>query len=171
MSRTLSLWSQRGSDVIRGNLLTVPLFDSGRLYMLFAEPIFLQAESAELPELRRVALADQDEIVWAETFDAALQLLVGELQPAAAAGEAAPGEAQAAMSPQARQLIGDAADAFDTYKQELSEGNFAAAGEALEELNTLLEDITDTLGGEAAGAAGATSGAAAGGTSGTETEQ
>ena len=170
MSRTLSLWSQRGSDVIRGNLLTVPLFDSGSLYMLFAEPIFLQAESAELPELRRVALADQDEIVWAETFDAALQLLVGELQPAAA-GEAAPAEAQAAMSPQARQLIGDAADAFDTYKQELSEGNFAAAGEALEELNTLLEDITDTLGGEAAGAAGATSGAAASGTSGTETEQ
>jgi len=146
MSRTLSLWSQRGSDVIRGNLLTVPLFDSGRLYMMFAEPIFLQAESAELPELRRVVLADQDQVVWAETFDAALQLLVGELQPAAAAA-AAPGEAQAALAPQARRLISDAADAFDTYKQELSEGNFAAAGEALEELSTLLEDITDTLGG------------------------
>lgn len=151
MSRSLSLWSQRGSDVIRGNLLTVPLFDSGRLYMLFAEPIFLQAESAELPELRRVVLADQDQVVWAPTFDAALQLLVGELQPAAA-GDAAPAGTQAVMDPQSRRLIGDAADAFDTYKQELSDGNFAAAGEALEELNTLLEDITDTLEGEAAGA-------------------
>ncbi|MFO7782188.1 MAG: UPF0182 family protein [Spirochaetia bacterium] len=151
MSRSLSLWSQRGSDVIRGNLLTVPLFDSGRLYMLFAEPIFLQAESAELPELRRVVLADQDQVVWARTFDAALQLLVGELQPAAA-GDAAPAGTQAVMDPQSRRLIGDAADTFDTYKQELSDGNFAAAGEALEELNTLLEDITDTLEGEAAGA-------------------
>ncbi|MFO8065142.1 MAG: UPF0182 family protein, partial [Spirochaetia bacterium] len=63
MSQTLSLWSQRGSDVIRGNLLSIPLFESGSMYMLFAEPIFLQAESAELPELRRVALADQDQVV------------------------------------------------------------------------------------------------------------
>ena len=148
MSRRLSLWSQRGSEVIRGNLLTIPLFESGQLYMLFAEPIFLQAEGAELPEIRRVALADQDQVVWAPTFDASLQKLVGQLQAAQAPAAAEPGEApQRAMDPQTRGLIQDAVEAFDAYKQELSDGNFGAAGEALDELNSLLENITDSVGG------------------------
>jgi hypothetical protein len=149
MSRTLSLWSQRGSEVIRGNLLTIPLFEEGQLYMLFAEPIFLQAEGAELPEIRRVALADQDQVVWAETFDASLQKLVGRLRTTAAAAEDAPAEAAAAapVAPQMQQLIDDAVSAFDTYKDELADGDFSAAGEALDELNSLLQDITDSVDG------------------------
>lgn len=149
MSRTLSLWSQRGSEVIRGNLLTIPLFENGELYMLFAEPIFLQAEGAELPEIRRVALADQDEVVWAETFDASLQQLVGRLQTgqtagarAAAAREAA---AEPALDPQTQALIRDAVDAFESYKQRLADGDFTAAGEALDELNAAIEDVTGAV--------------------------
>jgi hypothetical protein len=161
MSRTLSLWSQRGSEVIRGNLLTIPLFEEGELYMLFAEPIFLQAEGAELPEIRRVALADQDQVVWSETFDASLQKLVGRLQTAAAPAEAAPARAAEApaVAPRTQQLIENAVSAFDSYKENLADGDFAAAGEALDELNSLLEDITDSVGG------------AGGDASGTETEQ
>ncbi|MBD3320863.1 MAG: UPF0182 family protein, partial [Chitinivibrionales bacterium] len=57
MSQAMTLWGQRGSRVIRGNLLAIPLFDKKKLYILYAEPIFLQAEDAQLPEIKRIALA------------------------------------------------------------------------------------------------------------------
>ncbi len=80
MSQALSLWGQRGSEVIRGNLLAVPLFNENTIYILFAEPIFLQAENAQLPEIKRIALADQNRVVWASRFDQALSRLLGREQ-------------------------------------------------------------------------------------------
>ncbi|MFP4613426.1 MAG: UPF0182 family protein [Spirochaetaceae bacterium] len=144
MSELLSLWSQQGSGVIRGNLLSIPLFHDDRLFMLFAEPIFLEAESAELPELRRVALADQDRVVWAETFDVALNALLGEQAVAEAPAEFAPEAAPALADLQVRELAEEAVDTFQAYRDHVSDGNFAEAGEALDELSALLEDLPTT---------------------------
>ncbi len=164
MSQRLSLWGQRGSDVIRGNLLTIPLFSDGGLSMLFIEPVFLQAEGAGLPEIKRVAMAGQDRVVWAERFEIALERIVGERvadivgdgqRYAEAAGPAAAGPV---MSEQLRALIDDAVSAFGSYKDNLGSNNFADAGSSLEELNSLLQEIED----ETSDAAPETSGAPAG---------
>ena len=153
MSRALSLWSQRGSQVIRGNLLTIPLFDGETLYLMYAEPIFLQAEDAQLPEVKRIVLADQEDVVWADTFDGALRLLLGRsaaLAPGAA--EAAEGEAPAAapsaaavMPAELEGQIGDASRAFSEYQRLMGNGEFSRAGERLEELRGIIQDLSGRL--------------------------
>ena len=58
ISQQLTLWNQSGSNVIRGNLLMIPIEDS----FLFVEPIYLQAEKSPLPELKRVIVANGNAI-------------------------------------------------------------------------------------------------------------
>jgi uncharacterized protein len=77
ISQQFSLWSQRGSRVIRGNLIVIPLNRS----FLYVEPIYLQAETSALPELRRVIVASGEKVVMRETLAEALIALV-EDQPA-----------------------------------------------------------------------------------------
>jgi len=73
ISQQLSLWNQRGSQVIRGNLLVIPIDRS----ILYVEPIYLQAEASQLPELRRVIVAYGNRIAMEETLGAALARVVG----------------------------------------------------------------------------------------------
>jgi hypothetical protein len=148
MSRSLSLWSQRGSEVVRGNLLVIPLFESEQLYMLYVEPIFLQAEDAQLPEIKRVVMADNERVVWAAEFEDALSVLVGEAERRTAPEVVeAPTEAAepAAVSRTLRSQIDSAVAAFDSYKEALSREDFAAAGEHLAELNRLINSISQQL--------------------------
>ena len=80
ISRQLSLWNQMGSRVIRGNLLVVPIENS----ILYVSPLYLRAESGQLPELKRVIAAYGDRVVMEETLPAALAALFKESVPAAA---------------------------------------------------------------------------------------
>ena len=73
LSGQLTLWNQQGSHVRRGSLLVIP---SGRA-LLYAEPIYLQAERSPMPELRLVVLALQDRLAYGPTFEAALTSLFG----------------------------------------------------------------------------------------------
>ena len=73
LSGQLTLWNQQGSHVRRGTLLVIPI---GRT-LLYAEPIYLQAERSPMPELRLVVLALQDRLAYAPTFEAALAALFG----------------------------------------------------------------------------------------------
>ena len=73
ISAQLTLWSQAGSRTIRGNLLVIPLGDA----LLYVEPLFLQAETNALPELKRVIVADGERVEMRETFEEALAALVG----------------------------------------------------------------------------------------------
>ncbi len=75
ISSQITLWSQAGSNVIRGNLLVIPLEDS----LLYVEPVYLEAEDTGLPELRRVILSYGDNIVWGPTLETALAELFGEI--------------------------------------------------------------------------------------------
>ncbi|MCS7259922.1 MAG: UPF0182 family protein [Anaerolineae bacterium] len=74
ISAQLTLWGQRGSRVIRGNLLVIPLGYS----LLYVEPLYLQAEQGQIPELKRVIVASGDRIVMSETLERALVELVGK---------------------------------------------------------------------------------------------
>jgi uncharacterized membrane protein (UPF0182 family) len=73
ISAQLSLWNQQGSNVIRGNLLVIPVADS----LLYVEPLYLQAASGNIPELQRVIVATADQVVMAEDLGLALAELFG----------------------------------------------------------------------------------------------
>ena len=84
LSGQLTLWNQQGSRVVRGSLLVIPI---GR-GLLYAEPIYLQAERSPMPELRLVVLALQDRLAYGPTFEAAMAGLFGQSLPAVqAAGD------------------------------------------------------------------------------------
>ena len=65
ISRQVSLWDQRGSRVIRGDLLVIPIEES----LLYVQPLYLQAEGGRIPELKRVVVAYQNRVVMRETLD------------------------------------------------------------------------------------------------------
>jgi hypothetical protein len=73
ISRDLSLWNQQGSQVLRGNLLTVPMGGS----FLYVEPLYLQATGGKIPELKRVIVATQSDVGYGSTFEDALGDLFG----------------------------------------------------------------------------------------------
>ncbi len=130
ISKVLTLWNQQGSEVIRGNLLTLPIDNS----ILYAEPIYLQANASRFPQLKKVVLATQTKLVWGDTFDDALSLLFSEYVPPNGNEGKEAGQTE-------RDLISQAYKHLQKYKQYVSEGKFDLAGK---ELNAL-QDILDQL--------------------------
>ena len=73
ISQQLTLWDTAGSEVIRGNLLMIPIGES----FLFVEPIYLQASNSRLPELKRIVVANGNAIAMEETFEQSLAVVLG----------------------------------------------------------------------------------------------
>jgi uncharacterized membrane protein (UPF0182 family) len=74
------LWNQSGSQVIRGNLIVVPMGES----LIYLQPVYLQSTGSPFPEFRRIVLASPREVVWGETLGESLRLLLeaeGEPSP------------------------------------------------------------------------------------------
>jgi uncharacterized protein len=78
ISQQFTLWNQSGSKVIRGDLLVIPIEQS----LLYVEPVYLRAEQGELPELKRVIVAYNKNVVMEETLEASLNQIFGNAQPA-----------------------------------------------------------------------------------------
>src|SRR6267143_1185044 len=84
IARQISLWDQRGSQVIRGNLLVIPIEES----LIYVQAIYLRSEGGGIPELKRVVVAYQNQVVMEETLEAGLaRLFGGAREPAAVAAE------------------------------------------------------------------------------------
>ena len=144
MSRNMTLWGQRGSEVIRGNLLTIPLFVDNTLYLLYVEPIFLQAEDAQLPEIKRVVVADQSKVVWAETFDMAINKLLGITEEEAKTErEKEPTPEDDGVPPTIEELVQDAQNAFNSFQQLRGESNFVEAEKEFNKLQKILNRLVN----------------------------
>ena len=143
ISGQLTLWNQQGSHVRRGNLLVIPIGKG----LLYAEPIYLQAERSPMPELRLVVLALQDRLVYGPTFESAMtQLFGGGISTASgAAASATPAHPVQVGAPQPaadlKALIAAAAKDFNDYQQLTASGKLAEAGQKLEQLKRKLEDL------------------------------
>jgi len=145
LSGQLSLWNQQGSRVRRGSLLVIPCGKA----LIYAEPIYLQAERSPMPELRLVVLAVQDRLAYGSTFEAALRSLFGNETPSLS-GEQPPPQ-QHANTPNAANawqpaqdlngLIEGAARDFDDYQRLTSQGKLAEAGQKLEQLKNKLNAL------------------------------
>jgi uncharacterized membrane protein (UPF0182 family) len=146
LSGQLTLWNQQGSHVRRGSLLVIP---TGKA-LLYAEPIYLQAQQSPMPELRLVVLALQDKLAYGPTFEAALASLFGGeasglsaaegASAAAAAGPPAAG-AQKPAAEDLNSLIDEAGRDFDDYQRLTAEGKLGEAGAKLEELKRVLGEL------------------------------
>lgn len=132
LSGQLTLWDQRGSKVIRGNVLALPIDKT----LLYVEPIYLQAETAAYPELRLVAVMHGDNLSYAETFEQALEGLFEGRPPA----RPAPGE-QAAPAAGRREWIDRAGTAFREYLHAMGRTNFTGSADALGRLEEALEEL------------------------------
>jgi hypothetical protein len=147
LSGQLTLWNQQGSHVRRGALLVIPI---GRA-LLYAEPIYLQAERSPMPELRLVVLALQDRLAYGPTFESAITALFGGAASLpSSTGAGAPGEpvrhvanASAAAQPATglQALIAEAAKAFSDYQHLTAEGKLGEAGQKLDQLKRALEQL------------------------------
>jgi len=151
ISSQFSLWDQGGSQVIRGNLLVLPLGDT----LLYVEPIYLQAESGRIPELKRVIVASGDQVTMANTLAEALtQLLAGEnalLAPETPQGSyETPAQTPASagsqvLSEDVRQLAESASAHYDAAQQALQNNDWATYGSELEQVKTLLDQLVKVL--------------------------
>jgi hypothetical protein len=150
LSGQLTLWNQQGSHVRRGALLVIP---SGKA-LLYAEPIYLQAERSPMPELRLVVLALQDRLAYGPTFESAMAALFGgaassltaaPTTTAAVPAETARGVPASAASPQPaadlNALIAEAAKDLADYQRLTAEGKLGEAGQKLEELKLALDKL------------------------------
>jgi uncharacterized membrane protein (UPF0182 family) len=141
LSGQLTLWNQQGSHVRRGSLLVIPC---GRA-LLYAEPIYLQAERSPMPELRLVVLALQDRLAYAPTFEAALASLFGSEGSSlisAEAVQAAPASAGASQpAADLNGLIAQASKAFSEYQRLTAEGKHGEAGQKLDELKRVIDKL------------------------------
>jgi hypothetical protein len=145
LSGQLTLWNQQGSHVRRGALLVIPC---GRA-LLYAEPIYLQAERSPMPELRLVVLALQDRLAYGPTFKSAMAALFGgavssvsaAAEPAEPAGHAPASAASTQSAADLHALIAEAAKDFADYQRLTAEGKLGEAGQKLEELKRVLDRL------------------------------
>lgn len=140
ISQQLTLWSQRGSQVIRGSMLAIPIEKS----LLYVQPLYLAAEKGSLPELKRVIVSMGNQIAMEENLEAALAQLFG-IGGKALARMATPGPA-GQPQPQEIGVRGLADQAWQQYNRAqelLRQGNFAAYGEEVKRLEATLKTLRE----------------------------
>ncbi|WP_263355624.1 UPF0182 family membrane protein [Acidicapsa ligni] len=142
LSGQLTLWNQQGSHVLRGSLLVIP---SGRA-LLYAEPIYLQAQQSPMPELRLVVLALQDKLAYGTTFQAALSSLFGGETSSLTASETqqttSPSQGKTQPSTDVNALIAEAGKDFTDYQRLTAAGKLGEAGLKLDALKSVLERLS-----------------------------
>jgi uncharacterized membrane protein (UPF0182 family) len=124
ISEQLSLWDQRGSRVIRGNLIIIPIDNS----FLYVEPVYLTAEGTNIPQLKRIIVVSGDKVVMEPTLDQALQAVFGAAQPAA----------RKVTAPVRIEELTEARKEFEKAEKAIQQGRWEDFGKAMEELKGLL---------------------------------
>ncbi len=142
ISRELTLWDQRGSEVIRGELLVIPIEEA----LIYVQPIYLRAQGGKIPELKRVVVAYQNQVVMGETLEAGLARLFGGNVPqtadsAAAAVPRAPGDTASISAPALPPSSSSLSEAQAHYDRAISaqrNGDWAAYGREIKLLGEVL---------------------------------
>lgn len=133
ISQFLTLVSQRGSTISKGPLLVIPLAGS----LIYVQPLYIQAEQGELPELKRVFVSYGDKVFMESTLEGALQKVFG----APAAATPAQPEGQPVVSGSAADLINQAIDHYDKAVAAQKAGDWATYGTELKALEDSLNKL------------------------------
>lgn len=137
ISQQLTLWDQKGSEIIRGNLIILPLIGNA---LVSFEPVYLQSESTKIPTLTRIVgaqiLSGDQKVVWDKTYSEVLNLLLhskGNLM-----GPGVRGELKKILT--SDELVDIALESMNKYQELSGAGKYKEAGEVLENLYTLLKE-------------------------------
>ena len=140
ISKDLTLWNQQGSQVLRGQMLALPIEHT----FLYVEPIYIQASQAKMPQLKKVALAMGNNLVYADTYEQALAELSG-VNVAPPAGQPPPPNQTptTAATPSVQPTAPDARITeirrhLDRYRELVSQGKLSDAGKELEAIQGLV---------------------------------
>jgi uncharacterized membrane protein (UPF0182 family) len=146
ISPQITLWNQQGSTVTWGTLMVIPIEES----LIYVRPLYLRAAGGRIPELNRVVVVHQNQIVMEPTLDAALARLFGGAGPSAPSpadeqdtSNVAPGSPAGAPAPAASAAVtGLAAEARGHYDRAIEaqrSGDWAKYGEEIRQLGEVLE--------------------------------
>ena len=138
ISQFLTLVSQRGSMVSKGPLLVIPIENA----LLYVQPLYIQAEQGELPELKRIFVSYGNQVVMEPTLEAALsRVFAGVTVPT----EIAPTPA-AKPGADIQSLINQAVEHFNKAMEYQRAGNWAGYGEEIQKLQDILNQLKQTTG-------------------------
>ena len=143
ISPQITLWNQQGSEVLQGTLLVIPIEES----LLYVRPLYLRSAGGRIPELKRVIVAHQNQIVMEATLEAALERLFpsGAARATPPAKPAAKSGTEGAPRPALRDEL--SARALEHYRRALQaqrEGNWAVYGEEIRRLGEVLNQMERT---------------------------
>lgn len=133
ISRQISLWDQRGSQVIQGPLLVIPIEES----LIYVRPLYLKAEAGKIPELKRVIVAYGNKIAMEETLKAGLSRIFGsevEVRKTKTAEMPSP-----PIQATDQELLKKAAESYKAALNAQKEGNWARYGEEIRKLGEILK--------------------------------
>jgi uncharacterized protein len=143
IAQQLSLWRGEGSNVIKGDLLIVPIEES----VVYLQPIFLEEDGGAFPEFRRVAVVYADRVEWADTLNGALELVFGIADDDGEPGDdvddgdgVPPGDAETI-----EELLAEADDAFANADAALRSGDLAGYQRWVNEAQRILRQIADLI--------------------------
>ena len=146
VSRQVSLWDQGGSEVIRGELLVIPIEAS----LLYVQPLYLQASGGKIPELKRVIVAHEGRVVMDETFERALQVMFGGGAVPRAGAAAATASGGAVARPAAETaaesraaLTAEAVQHYDAARAAQRADDWATYGREMQRLGEALKRLRD----------------------------
>ncbi len=144
ISRQISLWDQRGSQVIQGQLLVIPIEEG----LLYVRPLYLRSESGKIPELKRVVVAYENKIAMEETLEAAIGKIFNSVVPEESAGSgtaasaaSAPAQTEAVVPGGNGTLLREAREAYDRAIQAQRQGDWAKYGEEIKRLGSVLDQL------------------------------
>ena len=137
ISAQFTLWSRAGSEVVRGDLLVLPMGDS----ILYVEPIFLRATESSFPEFKRVILASQNKLAFAETIEQGIRQLLGEaVIPPPDGGGDLPGDVAS--------LVAEAQRLYDAAQAALAAGDLGTYQARIDALARVIEALGELVGSE-----------------------
>jgi len=142
LSGQLTLWDQRGSNVIRGNMLAIPVNKT----IFYVEPIYLQAETAAYPELQLIVVMHGNDMSYAKTFDGALAKLFkqnGGSQKFSQTQVAFQKPVSTMANLSVQNQIQAANDAFNNYLKLFGNKHFSEAAKELEKLQKALQLLSN----------------------------
>lgn len=139
ISQELTLWNQQGSHVIRGNLFVIPIEDA----ILYVQPLYLQAEQTELPELKRVIVSYGSKVIMGDDLGSALDSIFGEGGGQVVARPTGKTTTAEGAPASVKDLISQAQQAFDNAQAKQRQGDWAGYGEELKKLQQALADLKE----------------------------
>jgi uncharacterized membrane protein (UPF0182 family) len=139
ISKDLSLWNQQGSQVLRGQMLALPIEDT----FLYVEPIYIQASKARMPQLKKVVLAMGNTLIYRDTYEQALAELAGlpVTREAALPPEGTPPPPPGASPPptvSGDKRVEQIRQHLRRYRDLSAQGKWAEAGKELEAIESLV---------------------------------